>query len=186
MSVLTSPYEKAGKSKAKSLIQRFCCGVEHTTIYGSSWAAERRHCDFLDSWASTSAEHVTLLKQAQYKVHSLQSHIISKEKSQLESNETEYWVVGNDATIMAPRQNTRRDFESANDTVRTRFEKQAFWVYVSLLDVEGRKSRACTSNVVRRRDIAVIVGTGGWQQQGSIDKQKLHKIRSMNGILMWF
>jgi len=54
---------------------------------------------------------------------------------------------------MAPWQNRRRDFESANDAVRTRFEKQAFWVYVSLLDVEGRKSRACTSNVVRRRDI---------------------------------
>jgi len=51
------------------------------------------------------------------------------------------------------RQHRRHNFEIANDAVRTRFEKQAFLVYVSLVDVEDRKSRACTSNAVRQRDI---------------------------------
>jgi len=52
------------------------------------------------------------------------------------------------------------NFQVANDAVKICFEKQAFWIYVSLPDVEARKSRACSSNVVGRRNIGRH--GGGW------------------------
>jgi len=45
------------------------------------------------------------------------------------------------------------NFQVTNDAVKIRFEKQALRVYVSLLNVEARKSRACSSNVVGQCDI---------------------------------
>lgn len=47
----------------------------------------------------------------------------------------------------------RNNLESLNDALRSHFDEQALLVYGSLLSIEVRMSKACSSNVVGCNDI---------------------------------